>query len=77
MRIVRACLLARARSGAPAVARRARHLGGRIRHVAAADDNVYLGGVEVSQAVAIDRKVMLVARSLGDGRRRPTSPMPT
>ena len=27
---------------------------------------LYLGGVEVSQAVAIDRKVTLVARSLGD-----------
>ena len=27
---------------------------------------LYLGGVEVSQAVAIDRKVTLIARSLGD-----------
>jgi Flp pilus assembly protein TadG len=27
---------------------------------------LYLGGVEVSQAVAVDRKVTLVARSLGD-----------
>jgi len=27
---------------------------------------LYLGGVEVSQAIAIDRKVTLVARSLGD-----------
>ena len=27
---------------------------------------LYLGGVEVSQAVAIDRKMTLVARSLGD-----------
>lgn len=27
---------------------------------------LYLGGVEVSQAIAVDRKVTLVARSLGD-----------
>ena len=27
---------------------------------------LYLGGVEVSQAVAVDRKVTLIARSLGD-----------
>ncbi len=27
---------------------------------------LYLGGVEVSQAVAVDRKVTLVARTLGD-----------
>ncbi len=27
---------------------------------------LYLGGVEVSQGIAVDRKVTLVARSLGD-----------
>ena len=37
---------------------------------------LYLGGVEVSQAVAIDRKVTLVAaRSATSSRRRRTSPM--
>ena len=27
---------------------------------------LYLGGVEISQAIAVDRKVTLVARTLGD-----------
>jgi Flp pilus assembly protein TadG len=50
----------------PACAGRARRVGGRIRHAAAADVTLYLGGVEVSQGVSIDRKVTLTARTVAD-----------